>query len=119
MPNDKFITRPHILFICGRNKWRSPTAERIYQNDERIIVRSAGLSTRSPHQLSNADLLWADLVILMEQKYNGPLTGMFREVRMPRIEFLDIPDEYQYMDPELIGEIQKGTEYLLNQHFGI
>src|SRR5512139_3631699 len=38
-------SRPHILFVCGRNKWRSPTAERLYRNDNRIEVRSAGVST--------------------------------------------------------------------------
>ena len=34
--------KPHVLFVCGRNQWRSPTAARIYANDQRIEVRSAG-----------------------------------------------------------------------------
>jgi len=29
------MEKPHILFVCSRNKWRSPTAEAIYANDDR------------------------------------------------------------------------------------
>jgi hypothetical protein len=33
-----------ILFLCSRNHWRSPTAEALYQKDQRFEVRSAGVS---------------------------------------------------------------------------
>jgi predicted protein tyrosine phosphatase len=74
-----------ILFVCGRNKWRSPTAQNIYKNDPRIEVRSAGVSGKSPHPISNSDLLWADLVLIMESKYRGRIQGSFRDLRLPPI----------------------------------
>jgi len=41
------MTRPRILFVCGRNKWRSPTAATVYRDDQRVEVRSAGISAKS------------------------------------------------------------------------
>lgn len=105
------MNKPKILFICGRNKWRSPTAENIYRNDPRIEVKSAGTSDKSPHPISISDLLWADLVLVMEGKYKGKISGLFRDIHLPAIKSLDIPDEYSYMDEELIELIKSGVEY--------
>jgi predicted protein tyrosine phosphatase len=103
--------KPRFLFVCGRNKWRSPTAQRIYRGDHRIEVRSAGVSRKSRHQISNADLEWADLILVMESKYGSWIRDKFREVTLPLIKSLDIPDEYEYMDEELITSIKSGVEY--------
>ena len=103
--------KPHILFVCGKNKWRSPTAERIYINDKRIEVRSAGMSGKSKHQISNEDVEWADLILVMENRYKSWILGLFRDLSLPRIENLDIPDEYEYMDEELIEIIILGVEF--------
>jgi predicted protein tyrosine phosphatase len=102
---------PHILFVCGKNKWRSPTAERIYKNDKRIDVRSAGMSGKSKHQISNDDVEWADLILVMESRYRAWILGLFRDLSLPRIENLDIPDEYEFMDDELIEIIKQGVEF--------
>jgi predicted protein tyrosine phosphatase len=48
--------KPHFLFVCGRNQWRGPTAAQIYRNDEQIEVRSAGMSAKSKHTFSAADV---------------------------------------------------------------
>jgi predicted protein tyrosine phosphatase len=103
----------HILFVCGRNKWRSPTAEHIYKNDQRLEVRSAGVSERSRHTISRADIEWADLILVMESGYKTRISEMFRGIPVPRIENLDIPDEYEYMDEELIELIKKSVEIFL------
>lgn len=58
--------RPNILVICGRNKKRSRTAEHIFKNDYRFSIRSAGLSPKSERKISENDLNWADLVLVME-----------------------------------------------------
>jgi len=104
--------KPRILFVCGRNRWRSPTAERIYRNDPRVEVRSAGVSVKSGHQISADDLSWADLVVVMEQRHKSRILGMFQE--HPPIVSLDIPDDYGYMDEELIGLIREGVEFHLS-----
>ncbi len=105
------MNKPRILFVCGRNKWRSPTAERIYRDDPRIQVRSAGVSVKSGHRISAADLSWANLVIVMEQRYKSRILGTFRD--HPPIVSLDIPDEFEYMDEELIKLIREGVEFYL------
>jgi protein-tyrosine phosphatase len=107
--------KPHILFVCGKNKWRSPTAERIYKNDKRIEVRSAGMSGKSKHPISNDDVEWADIILVMESGYKSWILGLFRDLSLPKIENLDIPDEYEYMDEELIELIQKRVEYYIEK----
>jgi predicted protein tyrosine phosphatase len=107
--------RPHFLFVCGRNRWRSPTAERLYRNDSRIAVRSAGVSEKSPHPLSGADIEWADLILVMEEKYAAAIREKFRRSALPPIRSLDIPDEYQFMDAELVELIRRGVEIHIGQ----
>ena len=107
--------KPHILFVCGKNKWRSPTAERIYKDDNRIEVRSAGMSGKSKHTISNDDIEWADLILVMENRYKSWISGLFRDLSLPKIENLDIPDEYEYMNDELIELIEMKVEYYIKQ----
>jgi predicted protein tyrosine phosphatase len=101
-----------VLFVCGRNQWRSPTAERIYRDDARLAVRSAGVSSKATHELSDADLDWADLVLVMERRYSARIRSNFsgRRQPFPPIESLDIPDEFRYMDPDLISLIRSSAE---------
>jgi predicted protein tyrosine phosphatase len=100
--------------VCGRNQWRSPTAERIYENDNRIEVRSAGVSWQSRHRISNNDVEWADLILVMESRYRSRILELFRDGSLPKIENLDIPDDYQYMDKDLIEILKKSVEYYIN-----
>lgn len=107
--------KPHILFVCGRNKWRSPTAERIYKDDGRIEVRSAGMSGKSRHTISIEDIVWADLILVMESGYKSRILGLFRDLSLPQVENLDIPDEYEYMDDELIKLIIDRVEFYIEK----
>lgn len=103
-----------LLFICSRNQWRSPTAEAVYQNDPRVQVRSAGTSTAARTRVSEKLLRWADLVCVMEFKHKRRLQDHFPEVaRDLNIEVLDIPDDFQFMDPELVALIQDRVEPLI------
>ena len=114
------MTKPNILFVCSRNKWRSPTAERIYRDNPHIFVRSGGLSTKGNHQVNENDIQWADLIIVMEGWHRSKLFAQFRgTVQLPRTEVLNIPDEYQYMDEALIEILESQIDYLLKQHFSI
>jgi len=110
--------KPHLLFVCGRNQWRSPTAERIYRADPRVEVRSAGVSAKSRHQISSADIDWADLILVMQAEYGAWIRGQFRAPALPPIHSLDIPDEHEFMDEELIAAIQSGAEHYIEQLAG-
>jgi predicted protein tyrosine phosphatase len=93
---------------------RSPTAEAIYRNDPRVEVRSAGVSEKSRHRVTAKDLAWADVVLVMERRHKARIMEAFAELeQLPRIESLEIPDDYEFMDEELVGLIRNGTEDFL------
>lgn len=94
--------RPNILVICGRNKKRSRTAEYIFKNDDRFHIRSAGLSPKSDRKISEKDLNWAHLVFVMETEQRAKIRELYRHLELPEIEVLHIPDDYEFMDEELI-----------------
>jgi len=102
----------NLLFVCGRNKWRSPTAVKVFGNIQAISVKSAGVSPKSKHQISENDILWADLIIVMELSYRARILGTFRHLNLPPIESLNILDEYEFMNIELIDELKQGMQYL-------
>lgn len=95
--------RPNILVVCGRNKRRSRTAEYIFKNDNRFNIRSAGLSPKSDRKISEKDLNWADLVLVMETEQRAKVRELYKNLELPDIEILNISDEYEFMDEELVS----------------
>lgn len=103
--------KTNILFICSKNQWRSPTAENIWRRSELWSVRSAGTSSKARKTVSARDIQWADIIFVMEDKHKSRLKADFaRLLEFKRLHVLDIPDEYQYMDPDLIEELQARVE---------
>jgi protein-tyrosine phosphatase len=90
-----------VLFVCAMNKKRSPTAEQIYKNDARLEVRSAGVRSEAKRRISEQDLKWADVVFVMERTHKTWIKSRFEGVDLPRIEVLEIPDDFEFMDSEL------------------
>jgi predicted protein tyrosine phosphatase len=105
-----------LLFICSRNQWRSPTAESIYKNRQDVSVRSAGTEPSARIKLSTKTILWADVIFVMEKKHKERIVQKFaNELEDRPIVILDIPDDYQFMDPELVEDIKtKVDRYLQN-----
>ena len=93
--------RLRILFVCAMNKERSVTAERLYRNDARLEVRSAGVRAEANRRVSEADLKWADVVFVMEREHKQWITMRFEDLELPRIDVLDVPDDFEVMDPQL------------------
>jgi predicted protein tyrosine phosphatase len=92
-----------LLFICSRNKWRSSTAETIGRAWPNYEVRSAGTSDSARIKVNEKLILWADMIFVMEGKHRGILNQKFATLlRGKPVVVLDIPDDFQYMDPELI-----------------
>lgn len=103
-----------LLFLCSRNQWRSPTAEVVYQNDPRVEVRSAGVSASAKRRVTEKLLLWADRVLVMEREHKQRLREQFPDLFHDlRIDVLDIPDDYPFMDSELVTLIRSRVEPLL------
>ncbi len=106
--------RLRLLFVCSRNQWRSPTAEAIWRKDPRVEVRSAGTSPRARRRVSAADLRWADLILVMEDKHEDRLRADFGALLARKaVQVLDIPDEFKYMDPALVEQLRASVEPLL------
>ncbi len=93
----------NILFVCSRNKLRSPTGEAVFANSSDMEVRSAGISNDAQVPVSVEDVEWADVIFVMEQSQKSKLIKKFRgQINRQRIICLGIPDIYKYMDPELV-----------------
>ncbi len=93
----------NFLFICSKNAWRSPTAERIFKSDYGIHTRSAGTSQNARHRVNAKDVAWADKIFVMEYKHQQQLKQSFPKLLNGKeLIVLDIPDDYGYMDDELI-----------------
>ena len=108
--------RLKLLFVCGKNQWRSPTGEALYRDDPRVEVRSAGVSPEARRRVTARDLAWADLVLTMERKHTERLRQQFPDLgEWPDIRCLGIPDDYPFMDPELMEMLRTSTEPLLDQ----
>lgn len=93
----------NVLFICSRNQWRSPTAEQVFRRSPSLVVRSAGTSRNARKKVSHDLLQWADVICVMEQKHKNRLVAEYgRILEYKPLHVLDIPDDYLFMDPELV-----------------
>ena len=105
----------NVLFICSMNKWRSPTAERIYSRRHLVNTRSAGTSRKARRHVSLHDIKWADVVIVMERKHKQRLMADHPEaMRYLEVHVLEIEDRYSFMDPELIQELTEAIDPILD-----
>ena len=104
----------NVLFVCSRNRWRSPTAEKIYADTPNLAVRSRGTSSQARQTIKARDLQWADVVFVMERKHQQRLVSQFPgEMQYKETHVLNIPDDYKFMDPELIDELQTSIDPFL------
>lgn len=93
-----------VLFICSQNRLRSPTAEQVFASWEGIEVASAGLNVGADNPVTPELLAWADMVFVMEQAHRNKLSKKFRaHLGSKRIICLDIPDQFEFMDPTLVA----------------
>lgn len=92
-----------VLFICSQNRLRSPTAEQVFAGWPGVEASSAGLNNDAENPVTPESLEWADIIFVMEHAHRSKLSSRFkRHLDGKRIVCLEIPDEYDYMDPELI-----------------
>lgn len=104
-----------LLFVCTVNRMRSATAEHIFSDDARFEVKSAGTDKSASVVLSRELIEWADAVIVMEKYHRNRIRKLYPELYKAKpIICLYIPDEYAFMQSELIdllrlrfGELEK------------
>jgi predicted protein tyrosine phosphatase len=92
-----------ILFVCYQNRRRSATAERLFCKREGLDVRSAGISPDALVRVNARMIEWADAIFVMEEAHARALEWMFPDhAALKRMISLDIPDDYGFLDPELV-----------------
>ena len=107
----------HILFICSQNRLRSPTAEQVFSSWEGIEVASAGLNNDAENPIGPELLRWADLIFVMERAHRTRLSKRFRaHLGGKRVVCLEIPDDFEYMEPALVSLLQARVPRFLPRH---
>jgi predicted protein tyrosine phosphatase len=107
-----------VLFVCSQNKLRSPTAEQVFSDRPGFEVASAGTDRNAENPISPEIIEWADVIFVMERAHRNRLSKQFRShLKDKRIVCLDIPDDYEYMDPMLIRllEVKVGPYFSRGQ----
>ncbi len=95
------------LFVCSQNKLRSPTAEQVFARRGDIEVASAGTNVDAIEPLTGELVAWADVIVVMEKAHRAKVQRKFRQhLNGQRMICLDIPDDYEFMDPELVGLLE-------------
>lgn len=95
------------LFICSQNRLRSPTAEQVFASWPGVETDSAGLGGDASVPLSPEQIAWATIVFVMEKAHRRRLGERFRaHLNGKKVVCLDIPDNYSYMQPELVSILE-------------
>ena len=101
----------NILFVCSQNKRRSLTAEKIFDGMNGHAVRSAGTENNSRIKVSAGLIRWSDIIFCMEKKHLRRLKEKYSdELYGRKIITLNIPDEYGFMDDELVDILKSCTD---------
>ena len=103
-----------VLFVCRHNRMRSATAERIFGKRTDLDVRSAGTSPDALTRVNVRMLDWADLIFIMDDDQRRSLQRQFApHAALGRLICLDIPDEFAFLQPELVDLLQtRATPHL-------
>jgi len=93
----------NLLFVCSENRLRSPTGEEVFSEYDGVNAIGCGTNSDAETTVSGDLIEWADIVFVMEKSHRNKVSKKFRELlKTKRLICLDIPDEYERMDPVLI-----------------
>jgi predicted protein tyrosine phosphatase len=106
----------NVLFVCSANRLRSPTAEQVFSTWPGVETDSAGISSGASVLLSSEQVDWADIIFVMEKTHRNKLARQFRRhLKNKRVICLDIPDDYEFMDPVLVRTLENRVGRFLAQ----
>ena len=101
-PNQTLVKK--VLTVCSAGLLRSPTLANVLHKEYGYNTRSAGANKEYALVIADEALLtWADEIVCVESEVFGLLCT---EENLPiladkRVLVLDVPDMYQWGDPEL------------------
>jgi predicted protein tyrosine phosphatase len=73
-----------------------------------VETASAGLAPDAEEGCSAELVEWADIIFVMERVHRAKLQRRFKaHLKRARVICLDIPDDYAFMQPELVALLEK------------
>lgn len=104
MPTPAPTPARQLLFVCSQNRWRSLTAERLFDDHPHVRARSAGTEPGARVRVAAGHLGWADVIFVMEKKHADRLRAKFGPALQGKVLVnLRIPDNYPFQDPALVA----------------
>jgi predicted protein tyrosine phosphatase len=97
-----------LLFICSQNRWRSLTAEKMYEGFPGYEVRSAGIEQNARVRVTEGHVGWADKIFVMEKRHVDRLRDRFGDaLNEKQIVCLHVDDDYRFMDEDLVAVLRE------------
>ena len=97
-----------VLFVCSRNRLRSPTAEAVVAGWPGVEAVSAGTAPDAEARVSLDLVEWADVVVAFEPRHRRRLAAEFgAALKRTRVVVLDVPDEHAFMAPALVRLLRR------------
>ena len=92
-----------VLFVCSQNRLRSPTAEQVFAQHPELECASAGTNHDADNPLTPELVEWAEAIFVMEKSHRNKVIRRYKSLLgSKRLVCLDIPDDYEFMDPGLV-----------------
>ncbi len=92
-----------LLFVCSENRLRSPTGEEVFSAYSGVEAIGCGTNSDAETPLSGDLVEWADVILVMEKTHKNKVSKKYKELlKNKRLVCLDIPDNYDRMQPELV-----------------
>jgi len=93
----------NLLFVCSENRLRSPTGEEVFSSFPGVEAIGCGTNSDSETPLSGDLVEWADVILVMEKSHKSKVSKKYKALlHKKRLVCLDIPDNYDRMQPELV-----------------
>lgn len=104
-----------VLCVCSGGLLRSPTAALVLAQDPFLFnTRSAGLADYALNPVDNLLLMWCGEIVVMEKEHAFAVQDMLAQLGQfgkKTVVNLDIPDQYPYRDPALMGLISVNYQH--------
>ena len=104
----------NLLFVCSENRLRSPTGEEVFSTYENISAIGCGTNSDAETPVSGDLIEWANIIFVMEKIHQNKVSRKFKDLlKGKKLVCLDIPDNYERMDPDLVRILKsKVTKHL-------
>lgn len=104
--NNRFQTnRKRVLCVCSAGMLRSPTAARVLAENYDYNTRAVGCTQEfALIPIDEVLIEWADEIVFMENRHFWRVKNEF-DLDGKKTVILEIPDDYEYMQKELVSVI--------------